>query len=310
MTQIQNTSPAPAAYIMGGAEWLMLFVLAGVWGGSFYFYKLLVSELPTFTIVLGRVAIAAAALHLFLLFNKDPLKPDAALVKNFFLMGLLNNLVPFALIVYGEMHIASGLAAILNATTPIFTILATRILIAEPIQRNKALGIALGFLGVVVLVGPQVLGIFKSGDVLGQLACIGASISYGLSGVVARRFRGIPPVKVAAGQLSASAVMLLPLALVFERPWTLAAPSLHIWVALIALALVCTALAYILFFRLMAKSGPTNTSLVTLLVPVSAILLGSLFLDERLSASAFIGMGIIGLGLLCIDGRILARFKA
>ncbi len=302
-----SASQASAPYMMGANQWIMLLVLGGVWGSSFFFYKLLVVELPVFTIVLGRVAIAAAALHLFLVLKRDSVPPDAGLWKNFFLMGLLNNVIPFALIVYGETQIASGLAAILNATTPVFTILATRALAGEKIQWNKALGVAFGFLGVVILFAPQLSGGVWSGSFSGGLAIIGASISYGLSGVVARRFRGIQPVKVAAGQLSASALMLIPLVLIFERPWTLAMPSPHIWAVLIVLALVCTALAYIMFFRLMQTSGPNNTSLVTLLVPVSAILLGSIFLHEDLSRAAFLGMAIIAFGLVCIDGRIFAR---
>lgn len=303
------TPQASAPYVMGATQWLLLFVLSAIWGSSFFFYKLLLVELPIFTIVLARVAIAAAALHLFLAVKRDSVPPDAGLWKNFFLMGLLNNVIPFALIVYGETQIASGLAAILNATTPVFTILASRALAGEDIQWNKALGVAFGFVGVVVLFAPQLTGGVGSGGFSGALAIIGASISYGLSGVVARRFRGIQPAKVAAGQLSASALMLLPLVLIFERPWTLPAPSLQIWAALIALALMCTALAYIIFFRLMQTSGPNNTSLVTLLVPVSAIVLGSIFLHEQLSASAVVGMAIIAIGLLCIDGRILSRLK-
>ena len=310
MTQYApSTTSAHHAYSMGAAEWLLFALLSAVWGGSFYFYKVLVQELPTFTIVLARVAIAAAALHIYLRLMRDSVPLDAALWRNFFLMGLLNNVVPFALIVYGETHIASGLAAILNATTPVFTILAMRALLGEPIQWNKALGVALGLLGVVVLVGPQVLGGLGNGDLLGELAVVGAAVAYGFSGVVARRFRGVAPVKIAAGQLTASTFMLLPLALFLEKPWTLPFPSAPIWAALIALALLCTAAAYIMFFRLMSQSGPTNTSLVTLLVPVSAILLGSLFLGERLAPAAFLGMGIIALGLICIDGRVLARLK-
>ena len=296
-----------AAYVMGATQWILLFILSAIWGSSFFFYKLLVVELPIFTIVLARVAIAAAALHLFLMWKRDPVPLDAGLWKNFFLMGVLNNVIPFALIVYGETQITSGLAAILNATTPVFTILASRALVGEEIKWNKALGVGLGFMGVVVLFAPQLSGAGQSGSVFGGLAIIGASMSYGLSGVVARRFRGIQPAKVAAGQLSASALMLLPLVLIFERPWTLAMPSPHIWAALIALALMCTALAYILFFRLMQTSGPNNTSLVTLLVPVSAILLGSIFLQEQLSLAALLGMAIIAMGLLCIDGRVFAR---
>ncbi len=311
-----NTPPVKnAAYVMGVSQWIWLFLLSAIWGSSFFFYKVMVAELPTFTIVFGRVAIAAAALHLFLRIRGDSVPRVAALWQNFFLMGLLNNVIPFALIVYGETRIASGLAAILNATTPVFTILASRTLMREPIAWHKAVGVGLGLVGVVVLFGPQISSALPEGarvangfgDSLGELAIVGASISYGLSGVVARRFRDVAPVKIAAGQLSASALMLLPLALLFERPWMLPLPSLQVWASLMVLALLCTALAYIIFFKIMATSGPNNTSLVTLLVPVSAIVLGSSVLGERLGASAFLGMAIIALGLLCIDGRILPR---
>ena len=221
-------------------------------------------------------------------------------------MGLINNLVPFSLIVFGETRIDSGLASILNASTPMFAALAAHVATAnEKLTGAKTAGIALGFAGVAVLVGPDALEHFGGGDVLGKLAIVLASLSYGVASVFGRRFRSVAPMKVATGQLTCSALMTLPLCLLADRPWTLPLPGPGVWGALLGLAVPSTAVAYMLFFRILARAGATNVTLVTLLVPVGAVLLGAWALGETLSPEVFAGMALIALGLACIDGRPL-----
>ena len=224
-------------------------------------------------------------------------------------MGVINNVLPFSLLVWGMAEIASGLAAILNATTPMFTILVAHFFTAdERISKSKMFGILLGFLGVVLMMGFDALsGIDDS--ILPMLACLGAAISYALAAVYGRRFSRlkIRTETTAFGQVTASSLVLLPLVLVIDAPWQLAMPGLSTWSALLALGILSTALAYLLYFRILAAAGATNIALVTLLVPASAILLGWQILDESLSVAQMIGMLLIGLGLLAIDGRLWRR---
>jgi drug/metabolite transporter (DMT)-like permease len=216
---------------------------------------------------------------------------------------LLNNVIPFSLIFWGQTHIPSGLAAILNATTPLFTVLVAQFATAdEKLSAGRVAGLLFGLAGVVTMIGPDMLREVGS-NVLAQLACLLAAVSYGFSGVYGRRFRGQPPMRVAAGQLTCSTVMLLPVVMLLDRPWTLAAPSTATVAAVVALALLSTALAYVIFFRILGNAGATAISLVTFLIPVSAILLGTLILGEQLAARHIAGMIAIALGLAAIDGR-------
>lgn len=286
----------------------MLLTLAGVWGGSFFFYKILVAELPPFTVVLGRVGIAAIILNLWLLLRGDFMPTSPRLWRQFILMGLLNNAIPFSLIVFGEMRISSGLAAILNATTPIFGVLVAHALTRnEKLTGGKAAGVAIGFAGVAVLVGPGVLAGLGSGSVLGEAASLVAALTYAFAGVYGRRFAGLSPLKVATGQTTAATLLLLPLVAIVDRPWSLPAPSATAWAALLGIALLCTVAAYILYFAILAAAGATNLLLVTFLVPVSALLLGALVLGEALQGREFVGMALIGGSLAFIDGRPLRR---
>ncbi|HEY4276489.1 MAG TPA: DMT family transporter [Rhizomicrobium sp.] len=296
----QQTAPR-----MGAPEWMLMLALSVLWGGSFFFYKVLVAELPPFTVVLGRVGIAALALHLLLAARRDPLRLTAQQWKSFLVLGLLNNVIPFSLIAFGEIHIASGSAAILNATTPIFTILVAHIFTAdEKITPAKGIGVLAAFLGVAVLIGPAALsGFGQGGDLLGDAACLLAALVYGLGATYGRRFKGIPPLKIATGQVTAATIILIPLAFMVDRPWALPMPSAGAWAALLAIALLSTALAYLLFFRILAVAGATNLVLVTFLLPGSALVLGALFLDEAVTLRALMGMALIGVGLAAIDGR-------
>ncbi len=301
---------SPASPRLTAFDWFLLVALSILWGGSFFFVGLAVKALPPFTIVLLRVAIAAAALHIVLRVAGVQFPRDVATWRAFFGMGLLNNAIPFSLIVWGQTHIASGLASILNATTPLFTVLVAHVLTRdEQLSKGRITGVLLGLTGVVVLIGPQALEGLGA-DVAAQLAVLGAAISYAFAAIFGRRFKrmGVAPLATAAGQVTASTFLLLPIAMLVDRPWTLAVPELPVWSAILGLALLSTALAYVLFFRILASAGAVNLMLVTFLIPVSAILLGSAFLGESLGMSDFLGMALIGLGLAAIDGR-LATFS-
>ncbi|MBT3347941.1 MAG: DMT family transporter [Thiotrichales bacterium] len=294
---------------MGIKEWSMLIILSVLWGGSFFFVEIAVSELPTLTIVLTRVALAAVALWLFILITGIYVPSSLAVWGSFLIMGLLNNVLPFSLIVWGQTHIASGLASILNATTPLFTVLvASRLLQDEKITRSKLVGVVIGLCGTVIMIGPSVLdGIGV--NVVAQLAVLGAALSYAFAGVYGRRFRAqnINPVVTAAGQVTASALVLLPVVWIIDDPASIVTPTIQAGMALAALALFSTAIAYVLYFKILASAGATNLLLVTFLIPVSAILLGTLLLGERLQLPHIVGMGIITVGLVAIDGRFWIR---
>jgi drug/metabolite transporter (DMT)-like permease len=293
---------------MSGSDWLLLIVLSILWGGSFFFAKVAVGELPPLSIVLGRVAVAALVLHLLVLASGQRMPRDPALWRDFVVMGLLNNAIPFSLIFWGQKEIASGLASILNATTPLFTVLVAHLLTPEErATPAKLLGVALGILGVALMIGLDVAS-GVGAHVLAEIAVLGAAVSYAFAGVFGRRFKGRPPLIVAAGQLTGSSALILPLALLVDRPWTLPLPSLTALGAVLGLALLCTALAYVIFFRILGRAGPTNLLLVTFLIPVSALMLGLAFLGERLDSHHLIGMALIALGLAAIDGRPLRLF--
>lgn len=297
---------------MGSKDWAMLLSLSFLWGGSFFFVGIAVTELPTLTIVTLRVAIAAIILWMILLLTQHQAPKTAKLWRDLFVMALLNNIIPFSLIVWGQSHIASGLASILNATIPLFTvIIAGWLLSDEQMTARKITGVAIGFFGVIVLMGPSSLEQVGT-DTLAQLAILGAAISYGFATSFGRRFKtmGISPFQTSVGQVTASTIMLLPLVFLLERPDQLANPSNEVWLAVIALGAFSTALAYILFFNVLSSAGATNVTLVAFLVPVTAILLGWLVLDEQLRIEHFAGMALIGLGLAAIDGRLWNKLKA
>lgn len=291
---------------MGLFEWILLIILSLLWGGSFFFVGVAVKALPPLTIVSLRVFLAALTLFAVVHFSGIRLPMRREVWVAFFTMSLINNVIPFSLIAWGQTHIASGLASILNATTPLFTVIAAHLWTRdEKMSPPKVLGVLLGFTGVVIMIGyASVAG--TGGSLYGQLAILGAALSYSLAGIYGRRFRqfGIQPIVTATGQVTVSSALLVPTALVIERPFTLPAPGLEVWSAVLGLAVLSTALAYILYFRILATAGATNVLLVTLLIPVSATLLGITFLDEQIEPKHLMGMGLISLGLLSIDGRV------
>ncbi|MGN6750369.1 MAG: DMT family transporter [Xanthobacteraceae bacterium] len=224
----------------------------------------------------------------------------------------MNNAIPFLLIAWAQTHIESGLAAILNATTPLFTVIVAHLFtVDERLTWGRVFGVALGLAGVIVIVGPDALKSLGT-DVAAELACLGAALSYAFAAVFGRRFadRGISPIETAAGQTAAAALLLAPAMLIIDRPWTLPMPSSAAISALIAIAILSTVLAYILYFRILASAGATNLLTVTFLIPISAIILGFDFLGETLQLKHFAGLACIGCGLVAIDGRAWRTFSA
>lgn len=305
MTQPTSTP----ALRMGPIEWLMLIALSILWGGSFFFNKLTVAEWPPFAVVQVRVGLAALALLLVVRIAGQSMAVGRELWLAFFGMGILNNLIPFSLFLWGQQQIASGLASILNATTPIFAVLVMHCFGNEKATGPKLGGVLAGLVGVAILMGPDAISGLGS-NLAAQIACILAAVSYAFSGLLGRRFRGVSPLVAATGQLSASTLMMIPIVFVMHPPWTLPVPSQTAFLALVGLALISTALAYLLFFRIMRTAGPSNVMLVTFLIPVSAILLGSGLLGEDLLPRHFAGMAAIFVGLALIDGRVLRIAQA
>ncbi len=287
---------------MNGREWLLLLALSGLWGSSFFFYKVLDAAWPAMTIVLGRIGLASVVLNLLLAARGERLT-RAAPWRDLAVLGVLNCVVPFSLFAWGETHVTSGMAAMLNATTPLFAVLLAHAAGQERLGWNRAAGVALGLAGVALLIGPGAWA-GAAGSLAGDAACLVAALFYALSGQFARRLRHLPSLQVATGQLTAGTLVLLPVAAVADRFWTLPMPGIATWGALAGIALLGTALAYMLFFRLMATAGATNAMLVTFLLPVSALLLGWVFLGEAVPWRAYPGMVLIGAGLAAIDGRV------
>jgi len=292
---------------MSLGDWLLLLVLSVLWGGSFYFTKIAVMEIPPMTLALYRVAIAAATLAVLARVIGHSFPRDAATWRNLVLMAAFNNVISFTLIFWGQIHVTVGLAGILNGTTPLFGVLAAHLMTHdERLSIGRIVGLIAGFAGVVLLIGPELLTDLGT-HVLAELACLAGAFSFGLGAVLARRVRGYPSIVVATGQLSMSTLLLLPLVLLFDRPTApFSASHAAIW-SMLALALVSSALAYLIYFRLIARAGATNALIVTFLSPVSALMLGILLLDETVDVHQVAGMAAIFIGIAAIDGRP-ARF--
>lgn len=299
----------PVRRTMTLVEWGILVGLSVLWGASFFFNGVAVKELPTMVVVVGRVALAALVLNIVMLLIGLRVPMERPVIRAFYTMAIVNNVIPFTLIVWGQSHIASGLASILNATTPLFTVIVAHYFTGdEKMSWGRFFGVCIGMAGVVIMVGSDALRSLGV-NIAAQCAVLGAAFCYAVSGVFARRFRvlGVSPLATATGQLTASSTILVPAMLIIDQPWTLPMPSAAAIGALIGVSMLSTALAYILFFRILATAGATNVLLVTFLIPVTAILLGIFVLDEVLLPKHFLGMGLISLGLAAIDGRILGR---
>ncbi|WP_145317546.1 MULTISPECIES: DMT family transporter [unclassified Rhizobium] len=290
---------------MSANDWGQLLLLRALWGGSFFFARIAVAEIPPLALVLYRVSIAALVLHVWLRLRNISFAPAIARSASFLGLALLNNVIPFSLIFSGQTEIGAGLASVLYATTPLWTVLVANLLTAdEKLSASKLAGVALGIGGAAIMIGP---GLFANlgGPTWAKLAVIGAAISYAFAAVFAKRFRDIKPVVVAAGQLTASTIVMIPIVLLLYDPGEIISTNISIWLAIGTLAIVTTAFAFILYFNLIASAGATNASLVTLLVPASAIILSAAFLGERLEPYEFLGLALIVSSLVVVDGRLL-----
>lgn len=280
---------------MKPVDWILLWTLSLLWGGSFLFNELALVGLPPISIVWGRVALAAVVLGLVVRASGQGL-PGRAMWPALAVMGVLNNLVPFTLFVLAQGQITGALASVLNATTPLFTVLVAHVATRdERLTPVKAAGVGLGFAGVVVMMVGEDLG----GELFAILACLGAALSYGFAGVWGRRFKaaGVTPLQTAAGVLACSSVILTPVWLAVDRPWAPGFPGWQPVLAVVALAVLSSAVAYLIFFRILARAGAVAISLVTFLIPFSAAGLGWLVLGERLEARHFAGLALILGGL-------------
>lgn len=296
---------------MTPAEWGILVFLALIWGGSFFFIEIAITELPVFTVVVGRVFIAALVLLALVYLTGQSLPLDPKIWQLFFVMGLVNNAIPFCLIVWGQIYIASGVASILNATAPLFTVLVAHYFTQdEKLSTNKIMAVLLGLIGVAIMIGGEAIKALGV-NIIAQIAVLAAACCYACAGVYGRRFRGMKfsPLSIAAGQTLTASFVLLPMLFIIDQPWTLPVPSFNVTMAVLYLALPATALTYILYFRLLATAGAVNLLLVTFLVPISAIFLGIFFLDEVLKTKHIIGMALIGFGLAILDGRPIKLLK-
>ena len=288
---------------LGITEWMLLVGLSILWGGSYLFMKLAVLTVPLFTIVLGRVSIAALALLIVLTISGTGIPKGRRIWLAFFGMGIFNNVIPMSLIVFSQNSISVGLASILNSITPLFTILVAHMTTNdERLTFRKLVGISFGIMGVVMLMGPELVDNFGVAA-LGEWACLGAALSYACANTFGRRFvqLGTKPMQTAFGQVVASTVILAPLVIVVDQPWTISNPGFLPVLSILALGLFCTALAYVIYFQILARSGATAIALVTFMIPPSAILMGWLALGEQISSQDFLGLSLIGVGLFSVN---------
>jgi len=290
------------------SAWITLSLLAIIWGGSFLAYSLILREVPIFTMVANRVLWASLILWVIIFALRIPL-PKLKQCGPLFVMGILNNVIPFSMIAWGQTHIESGLASILNGTTAIFTfVLAAVLFNDERLSRKKGLGVAIAFIGVCIVIGLEAMRNFNIRS-LAQLSLIIACISYASAAVWARaNIKGIHPIMAATGMLSSASIIMVPLALFIDGSpnYNFSSTTLG---AMAFLSFPATAIAYLLYYQGLRQAGSANLSLVTLLVPPMAVIWGALVLSERLHSSAYIGFVLIALGMVIIDGRLLKREK-
>jgi len=287
-------------------DWGLLVLLSFLWGGSFNLIQLALREMPPITLVCLRMLITTAVMAVIVVALGHSLAQPWRTWRSFAIMGFLNNLLPHLMNAWGQTQITSGLAAVLTACVPLFTVVFAHFFLRdERMTLLKISGVLCGIAGVAVIIGPDALrGVGLK--VLGQLALVLAAMSIAMAGVFGRSMKGIPPMLSATGQAASTLIILVPLMLINDRPWELPMPGTVTWLSVAGIALGGTALGYTIYFRLLASSGATNLALVTFLNPVTALLLGALFLHEVVEPRHVTGMVLIGLGLAAIDGRILA----
>jgi drug/metabolite transporter (DMT)-like permease len=289
---------------MGAGDWLMLVVLSMLWSGSFFFVAVAVTGLPTFTIVGTRVMLSALALGVIAWLSGYRVPLDRRTLAGFAFMGIFNNAVPLTMIAWAQRYVPSGLASILSGTMPLFIVVVAHFMTHdERLNPGKIAGVLLGLVGLVVLIGVAALDDFGI-NVIAELVLVASSVSYAFGLTYGRRMRHVRPTVLATGQLTVSSLVLMPVAVVLERPWLLPQPDWTVMAAMAGLICLSTVLAYMIYYRILATAGATSASLVTFLIPIGALALGIAVLGERLETNHVIGMALILAGLLLIDGRV------
>ncbi len=294
---------------MKSSSWFDLVLLSCLWGCAYPLGKIAIETAGPLTVSAGRVGIAALVLSLVVRLRHDPLPRTWFEWRFFVAVGVLNSVIPYCLILWGMTRIASGVAATITAMTPVITLVAGHYLFAsERMDVRRVVSVGIGMAGIAVIVGsdPATL---ASGDIVARLAVLGATISSALSYVVAARFlQGGPSISAPVaswGQMCSATLVLLPVSLVVDRPWKAATWAPGTTLAILGLAIPCTVVAYLLFYRLSAGAGAANTSLVTLLAPIVSLTLGMIALSEQPRAYHLVGMALVGLALVGTDGRVV-----
>jgi drug/metabolite transporter (DMT)-like permease len=287
-----------------GRAWAEMMLLAMIWGASFLSIRVALDEITPLTSVAHRTTWAMLVLWAVIAIMRIPLPRDPKILFSFLVMGLLNNVIPFTLMAWGQLYIESGLTSILNAFTAVVGVVIASLFFAdERITLRKGIGVVLGFFGVAIAIG---LDNFRTLDLrsMAQLAVIGGTVAYAIAGVWARKkLVGMPPQMAAAGMLTGSTVIMLPLVYFIDGPLSFDLQPRTMW-AIGYYAIIATSFAYLLYYRVLAMAGSGNLMLVTLLVAPLAITLGAVVLDEKLGANAYLGFAILALGLIILDGRV------
>ncbi len=288
---------------MNWKNFFLLLFLAALWGPSFVFIKMAVETIPPLTLVLGRVGLAAIILYVVLRVQNGRLPQSPTIWKHIAIVALIHNTIPFVLFAWGEQYIDSALASILNGTTPLFTIiLAHYFTVDDHLTPTKVIGVLLGFFGLILLVIPS----FTDGVIAttwGVLAIALAAAMYGVAIVYTRNhLRGLPKLVAPTGQMIMATIMLIPLTLIVDQPWTLPAPSTQSILALLALAVWGTALAFVMYYKLLEVADPSYVSMITYVIPVFGVVLGVLVLEESITTLMIVGCGFILLGVMVVNG--------
>lgn len=294
---------------MSAADWGIIMLLSLLWGGAFFLIELGLRGFTPITLVFLRMSIAAPLMLAVLWYLKEKLPRDLKSWTQLLILGTINAALPFLLFFWGQTQIDSGLASVLNATTPLWGVVTAHFLTREE-KANPAriLGVLLGMAGIIVMVGTDALdGI--TGSVLAQIACLAATLSYALAAIYGRTLSQstMSPVVVATGQVITAAILMLPVMLLLDHPWTLPMPGWDAWAGAIGLAIPTTGIAYFFYFRLIDRAGASNAMLVAFIMPVIAIILGVVALGETVEPREIAGAALIALGLLAIDGRLVPQ---
>ncbi|WP_420642796.1 DMT family transporter [Candidatus Leptofilum sp.] len=286
-------------------NFLLLILLAALWGPSFLFIKVAVAEIPPITLVLGRVGIAAVLLTLLLLFQGKAFPKSNTIWRHLAVVAAVQNAIPFVLFSWGEQYIDSALASILNGTTPIFTIVIAHFFAADDrLTPTKLIGVLIGFGGLMLLISPSFVDGLQA-STLGLLGVALAAVLYGVAIVYTRNnLRGLPPLVAPAGQMILASLYLLPLSLLIERPYNIPTLSLPVIGSLLALGVLGTAAAFIVYYRLLETAPASYVSMTTYIIPIFGVILGVLVLDEQLTWHAYAGFGLILLGVMIVNGLL------